>query len=249
MHEGHDKEEGTHARLGLMKAINTLSEKDKSGNGEASQSSQPSRALSKRGGNIAARPGFSGDLDGAADSAASSPTIDGKARNPRPSKMGSQPPRKDPFVKREDSEVPDVPAKSAKITFQVAQEVAVKPKPNPAKPNEHTDWILGTVVKVTGEGKSRRYEVQDTYPDDKGVKTIFKAMGASSMVPIPEVGAPLPTYPIGKVVLARYPQTDAFYRATVAGYDDGEVMLKFEGELDTEKIFNVEKRFVLDHRS
>ncbi|KAA8564795.1 hypothetical protein EYC84_010566 [Monilinia fructicola] len=50
-----------------------------------------------------------------------------------------------------------------KIEFSKGQEVAFKPKPEQNSPTE-TDWIQGKVTKVIGEGKSRRYKVEDVAP-------------------------------------------------------------------------------------
>ena len=68
------------------------------------------------------------------------------------------------------------------------------------------------------------------------------------MVAIPPLGAPLPDYPKGKHVLARYPDMTTFYRAEVVGMNGGKVNLKFEGEDDAHVTMEVDRRFVLDHR-
>lgn len=65
------------------------------------------------------------------------------------------------------------------------------------------------------------------------------------MIPIPQPGAPLPSFPVGKQVLARYPDTTTFYRAEVMGSKKDVYRLKFEGEED-DKEMEVDKRFVLD---
>lgn len=235
MIQGNDDHDGIQSKLQLLAALKKHNE----------QNSQNGRASSKRGTTLA-KP--ISDMDGAADSAASSPAVDGKPRNARPPKMSSQPPKeaKEALVKREDSEAPDVPVKTGKVVFALGAEVAFKPKS--ANEKEETDWIQGTVVKVIGEGKSRRYDVQDPEPDEKTGKQAIIRTWASSMVTIPPLGAPLPEYPKGKHVLARYPDTTTFYRAEVAGNIGNEVMLKFEGEEDKERVLNVDRRFVLDHR-
>jgi SAGA-associated factor 29 len=61
-----------------------------------------------------------------------------------------------------------------------------------------------------------RYEVQDPEPDDAGGHGKYKAF-ASALIPIPRDSANLPSYPVGKQVLARYPETTTFYRAEVMG--------------------------------
>lgn len=64
---------------------------------------------------------------------------------------------------------------------------------------------------------SLRYEVQDPEPDEAaGHGTTYKA-SANALIPIPKDSAGLPVYPVGKQVLARYPETTTFYRAEVMG--------------------------------
>ena len=70
------------------------------------------------------------------------------------------------------------------------------------------------------------------------------------MVPIPKPDTKLEPYPVGKWVLARYPDTTTFYRAEVKGMlDNGsKVQLLFEGE-EKDDVFRVVDRFmVLDHK-
>jgi len=62
-----------------------------------------------------------------------------------------------------------------------------------------------------------RYEVQDPEPDEAGGHgTTYKA-SANALIPIPKDSTGLPQYPVGKQVLARYPETTTFYRAEVMG--------------------------------
>lgn len=235
--EGKGDEDGIQQKTSIIMALQKHTEQ------ESSQIN--ARGSNKRGNNLA-KPLV--DVDGTADSAASSPALDGKPRTARPQKLSSQPPKeaKEASVKREDSEAPDVPVKTGKVVFAMNAEVAFKPKI--ANGGEESDWIQGTVVKVIGEGKSRRYDVRDPEPDEKTGKQAIIRTWASSMVLIPPLGAFLPEYPKGKHVLARYPDTTTFYRAEVAGNVGNEVMLKFEGEEDKERVLNVDRRFVLDHR-
>ncbi|ESZ98191.1 hypothetical protein SBOR_1419 [Sclerotinia borealis F-4128] len=131
-----------------------------------------------------------------------------------------------------------------KIEFSKGQEVAFRPKPE--FPTTETDWIQGKVTKVIGEGKSRRYKVEDVAPDEGKQPKDFLT-SASSMCPIPPYDATLGPYDVGKRVLALYPETTTFYRAEVrAMLDDGNrVRLIFDGDEDSTK--EVERRFVLDH--
>lgn len=90
-----------------------------------------------------------------------------------------------------------------------------------------------------------RYEVQDPEPNEKGEEGEVYRTSASSLIPIPRVGASLPPFPAGKLVLARYPDTTTFYRAEVMGTRKDTYRLKFEGEED-DKEMDVDRRFVLE---
>jgi hypothetical protein len=59
-----------------------------------------------------------------------------------------------------------------------------------------------------------RFEVQDPEPDEAGGHGKYRAL-ASALIPIPRDSAGLPSYPPGKQVLARYPETTTFYKAEV----------------------------------
>ncbi|KAI5925198.1 SAGA-associated factor 29 [Camillea tinctor] len=133
----------------------------------------------------------------------------------------------------------------SKQTFAKDDEVAFKPKP---ANNEQTDWILGIVQEVRGEGKSRRYRVLDADVDENGHQKDFRT-SASSMILIPKDGTALPPLDNGKVVLALYPNTTTFYKAEVMGMDaDGKVNLKFEGEESSNTMQAVTRRHVVEYR-
>ena len=191
------------------------------------------------------------ELDGSGDSPIPSPADSKQARKFGQGRTSSQPPKdKDTPIKTEHSEEREPTASSSrantKIQFSLGAQVAFKPK-IPGQQEEH-DWIQGIVVKVIGEGKSRRYDVKDPYPDDGKEGETYRS-SASSMVPIPPLGQPLPDYEVGKRVLALYPETTTFYRAEVkAMVDDGnKVRLLFED--DGQGVYKeVERRFVLDHK-
>ncbi|KAI1842102.1 hypothetical protein JX266_011753 [Neoarthrinium moseri] len=195
------------------------------------------------------------DFDGAGDSPVPSP-------NPRAargvgSSSGSKgdrdrdsvPPRLDrstPSAKAGSVE-PAGPAASiarSKVIFAKGDEVAFKPKP---QNNEQTDWILGIVQDVRGEGKSRRYRVLDADVDEAGNQKDFRT-SASSMIAIPKEGTPLPPLDTGKTVLALYPNTTTFYKAEVMGMDEGRVNLKFEGEESSNTMQAVGRRHVVEYR-
>lgn len=192
------------------------------------------------------------EVDGAADSPAPSPMIDKPLRKgDRSGVSRSSLPPKDTPIKQENAEAnaptPSIEVNSkGKITFAVGAEVAFRPKQTGP---EEAEWIQGVVVKIIGEGKSRRYYVQDPEPDEVTKKPgqVYRT-SASSMVTIPPLGQPLGDYPKGKVVLARYPDTTTFYRAEVVGMNGSMVNLKFEGEEDAQVTMEVDRRFVLDHR-
>jgi SAGA-associated factor 29 len=109
------------------------------------------------------------------------------------------------------------------------------------------EGILCTITAVTGEGKSRRYEVIDVEPDDgaSGYRATI-----SQLVGIPPNNDGLPDPTLRKTVLAMYPGTTTFYRAEVTaikGKDltPGHVKLRFEDEDEKNKESVVEKRYVL----
>lgn len=147
-------------------------------------------------------------------------------------------------------------AKSAtgkiKVVYERGDEVAWKPKAKVLPTGEvvQEDWILATVVTVIGDGKSRRYEVQDQEPDEKTHEVPEPVRtSASSMAMIPPAGTALPDYEVGKEVGARYPDTTAFYLAKVEGMREGRVALKFDGEEDDKLVKEVERRWVLDDKN
>lgn len=62
-----------------------------------------------------------------------------------------------------------------------------------------------------------RYEVQDPEPDELGGHGKIYKTTAKDLIPIPKESAGLPAFPVGKHVLARYPETTTFYKAEVMG--------------------------------
>jgi SAGA-associated factor 29 len=137
----------------------------------------------------------------------------------------------------------------SKVVFSKGDAVAFKPKA--LNGDSTSDWILGEVAQVMGEGKSRRYKVLDIEPEDQSKQKEYRS-SASSMIPIaPESqAATLKDWEAGKVVLALYPQTTTFYKAEVHSMDNhGKVNLKFEGENDSSTLQQVERRFVIEYRA
>jgi SAGA-associated factor 29 len=136
----------------------------------------------------------------------------------------------------------------SKVVFSKGDAVAFKPK---AGGEGVSDWILGEVAQVLGEGKSRRYKVLDIEPDDQSKQKEYRT-SASSMIPItPESQAStLKDWEAGQVVLALYPNTTTFYKAEVHSMDSQRrVALKFEGENDSTTLQQVERRFVIEYRA
>ena len=92
--------------------------------------------------------------------------------------------------------------------------------------------------------KGFRYEVQDPEPDESGTGGQTYKATASALIAIPGPDAILPDFPVGKLVLARYPETTTFYRAEVTGVKKDVYRLKFEDDQNQE--MEVYRRFVLD---
>lgn len=192
------------------------------------------------------------DFDGPSDSPGPSPAENKQVRKyASQARTNSQPPKEKDSVKEDP-----INTGKTKITFALGEEVAFKPKV--AGQTEERDWIQGMVVKVIGEGKSRRYDVQDPYPDDPSKPGPVYRSSASSMVPIPRDGTPLPDYELEKRVLALYPGSSTFYRATVKPDPEtseggvptkggAKVHLLFDDEI-SELLKAVPRRFVLDHK-
>lgn len=194
------------------------------------------------------------DFDGAGDSPVPSP-------NPNISRrMGGSKGDRDSVPPKLDRSTPGGKAGSvepqagssssasrSKMTFAVHDEVAFKPKQANA---ENTDWILGIVQEVKGEGKSRRYKVLDADPDEaasSGPKEFRTS--ASNMILIPKEDVPLPPLDSGKTVLALYPNTTTFYKAEVMGMtSDGKVNLRFDGEESNNVMQSVVRRMVVEYR-
>ncbi|KLJ11784.1 SAGA-associated factor 29 [Blastomyces silverae] len=107
------------------------------------------------------------------------------------------------------------------------------------------EGIQCIIKSIAGEGHKKRYDVQDPEPSENGEEGAVYKTTAASLIPIPRIGASLPSFSVGKQVLARYPDTTTFYRAEVMGSKKDVYRLKFEGEED-DKEMDVDRRFVLD---
>jgi len=140
-------------------------------------------------------------------------------------------------------------AQRAKVSFFKGQDVVFKPKPTTT--TESTEWMLGKVQQVLGEGKSRRYKVQDADPDLPPDQRVEYRTSASSMIPIPAAGIEQAPLDKGKTVLALYPDSTTFYKAEVMGSEaaTGKVSLRFEGEENNVTLQLVDRRFVVEYRN
>jgi SAGA-associated factor 29 len=129
--------------------------------------------------------------------------------------------------------------------FVIGAEVVFKHNKN--KQGEGEGEGIQCIIKgISGEGhKKRYYDVQDPEPNENGEQGAVYKTTAAFLIPIPQVGSSLPSFLVGKQVLARYPDTTTFYRAEVMGSKKDVYRLKFEGEED-DKETEVDKRFVLD---
>ncbi|KAJ0337677.1 hypothetical protein COL922a_006474 [Colletotrichum nupharicola] len=204
------------------------------------------------------------DFDGAGDSPVPSP-IGGSSRKfgDRGSNRDSMPPKAD-SVEPQGSTGSNTAGSSSgalgsnaaaarsKISFSKGDKVAFKRKKDEPQQGEAPyDWILGEVVGIIGEGKSRRYKCLDVEPEDNVKPKEYKTF-ASGMIPIPPENQThnLAKLEAGKMVLGLYPQTTAFYAADVVGIEaDGKtVNLKFHGENDSSTTHQVERRYVLEYR-
>ncbi|KAI9705063.1 MAG: SAGA HAT/Core module component [Candelina mexicana] len=185
------------------------------------------------------------------DSPAASPAVSTSTRptmkDVKASRSGSVSSTVNAISKTEDGSEgtkPPVPERTGPL--YVGAQVAYRP--NKMKMAAEYEWIQCRVVAVNGEGKQRRYEVQDPEPDSvTGAPGQVYRTGASSLIPIPLPGTQLPDYPKGKQVLARYPETTTFYRAEVMSSKKDFCRLKFEGEDEEGKEMEVDRRFVLDN--
>ena len=203
-------------------------------------------------------PGSVYEFDGSGDSPVPSPAgrkLGGSAGagSDRSGNRDSVPPRGDHDTPGKADSVPPesgaTAAQRAKISFFKGQDVVFKPKA--VTTTDSTEWMLGKVQQVLGEGKSRRYKVQDADPDLPADQRVEYRTSASSMIPIPATGTDLPPLDRGKTVLALYPDSTTFYKAEVMGGEAaiGKVSLRFEGEENNVTLQLVDRRFVVEYRN
>ncbi|KAL6715416.1 hypothetical protein ACLMJK_006377 [Lecanora helva] len=194
------------------------------------------------------------ETDGAADSPVAPvmspsvvlPAARIKGTSTGPARSGSVPATrevtKEPVVKVEEGlEGSKGPAGEKAGKFFIGAEVAYRQ----AKPREDgSQWIQCIIQNITEVGGKKRYEVQDPEPDENGQPGQVYKTTANALIAIPREGDPLVDFPVGKQVLARYPETTTFYRAFIAGGKKEVYRLKFEDDQGQE--MEVGRRFVLD---
>ncbi|KAL4915931.1 SGF29 tudor-like domain-containing protein [Aspergillus aurantiobrunneus] len=221
--------------LGLLTALRQASEAE----APMSRAASLSKSRKKRNdmdGSAADSPGPSGGL-----SDKSNRTKNGTQRS---TSVSSTQVRDNVQVKIEEG------TESAKGTLaerngQLAVGAEVVFKHNKNKQGVEGEGIQCIIKGITGEGTKKRYDVQDPEPNENGEQGAVYKTTAVSLIPIPRMGSTLPSFSVGKQVLARYPDTTTFYRAEVMGSKKDTYRLKFEGEED-DKEMEVDRRFVLD---
>jgi len=219
----------------ILRALRTASTSN-----TTSEISQSNLASSKSRKARAAKPESSAGMD--SPGPAPSVVIPAARLKGNPVRSGSVAP-KDVKIE-EGSEGSKGPSAERAGKFVVGAEVAYKQ----AKPKEDgSQWIQCIIINVTEVGNKKRYEVQDPEPDENGAPgDIYKA-SAAALIAISPPDAELADYPVGKHVLARYPETTTFYRAEVTGAKKNMCRLKFEDDQNQE--MEVDRRFVLDFAS
>lgn len=114
------------------------------------------------------------------------------------------------------------------------------------------EGILCRVTSVIGEGKQRRYEVQDA--DTSGEAPPPQRASVAQLMQIPENNKGLGDLAPGRRVLAQYPETTTFYKAEVLDHWKAKELDKEKGELvrlnfqDDVAPSEVERRFVLSEK-
>jgi SAGA-associated factor 29 len=145
---------------------------------------------------------------------------------------------------------------SNRLVLRLGEKVFCRhdPKSFDSKKKEQPEGegILCKVTNVIGEGKQRRYEVQDV---DNGDASPPQRASVQQLIQIPESNKGLGDLTKGKHVLAQYPDTTTFYKAEVfeawkakeaGNTEKGEwVRLNFEDDGSPRE---VERRFVLSEK-
>ncbi|KAK4995935.1 hypothetical protein LTR66_004353 [Elasticomyces elasticus] len=255
----------------------------KSADEEAQPSGPRSSAMSK-GRNVVAKANRkSGSAIGPEEegdgSAAPSPRVTNQAnrlmvKEGKASRSGSVPVTREVSVKVEDgtesvassvdgakaaSGMPH-PSKTPLVVDTTVFYRANSQKKHLAQADNDAEGILCKIISISGDGKHRRYEIQDVDPelDDGGKPPSPYRVSNNSLIAIPDSNEGLSDLAKGKSVLALYPDTTCFYKAEVstpwrardaAGSEKGYlVQLVFEGEESKDKQTPVERRHILADR-
>jgi len=98
-------------------------------------------------------------------------------------------------------------------------------RPPKSTDTEEGTWIVAMVTRfLSSDKQGGKYEVQDVEPQDDGQPGAIYTASLKAIVPLPDPEAAPgsaahlslhPTFPVGSVVLALYPDTSCFYRAEV----------------------------------
>jgi len=92
-----------------------------------------------------------------------------------------------------------------------------------------------------------RYEVRDPEPGENGMPgQIYRTSSANLIAITPWDEYVRHEYPIGKRVLARYPDTTCFFPATVMGSAKGIRLFILDFDGDGNRVVEVDARYVLD---
>lgn len=156
---------------------------------------------------------------------------------------------------------------ATRVTFKAGETVFYRHKDKLLE----GEGILCRITAVIGEGKQRRYEIQDMEFDSftntsaggrkthaiaktnaSGSSSSFRA-SIASLIQIPASNERLPDLPEGTLVFALYPETTTFYRGHVSAswrtkHNAEHSSVRFEGEMDNVESQVVERRFVLLER-
>ncbi|KAK5116969.1 hypothetical protein LTR62_006690 [Meristemomyces frigidus] len=142
---------------------------------------------------------------------------------------------------------------TTRLVLRQGEIVFCRHDPKTPKDEKEGEGILCTVTSVIGEGKQRRYEVQDADTSDNPRPP--QRASVSQLIQIPGCNKGLGDLGKGKSVLAEYPDTTTFYKAVVteawrgvrvgAGEGPGLVRLSFQ---DDPTVQEVERRFVLTEK-
>ncbi|KAI9307270.1 SGF29 tudor-like domain-containing protein, partial [Cunninghamella echinulata] len=118
----------------------------------------------------------------------------------------------------------------------------------PKQKEKNEEWILAVVLNFHPD--KNKYQVEDVEQDEYGQKQKY-TLQPRNVIPIPTAGDPdfLPEIHVGQDVLALYPGTTCFYRATVAQTPNKDMnqpkSYKVKFEDDNNEIKTVMQEYIL----